>query len=109
VAIDLEAVYCCNKFELRSRGEKDQYVTDFEIHYKVNKNDEYTILAPHNRNPFQQFVGLQNDRQHKIYENFNPFVARYVKVVPRTYNHVPCIKFEISGVLMSNMSQVELD
>lgn len=108
VAIDLEAVYWCNKFELRSRGEHDQYVTAFEIHYKVNENDEYTILAPHNRNPFQQFMGLQNDKQHKIYENFNPFIARYVKVVPRAYSHVPCIKFEISGVLMPNKSQVVL-
>uniref|UniRef100_A0A7S3LZW1 F5/8 type C domain-containing protein n=1 Tax=Spumella elongata TaxID=89044 RepID=A0A7S3LZW1_9STRA len=101
VAMDLQSTYWIDQFHLESR--QDGYVKTFEIHYKVNSADEYTVLIPDSTelNSPQLFAGLCHHSEQRTYKNFLPFVARYVKIVPRTFQEVPVIKFEIYGVEVS--------
>ena len=103
VAIDLEKVHWIDRFQLESRKDSaNQFVQSFEIHFKVNSTDEYTLLAPDSA-PSAQFQGLQHNLEVKTYENFLPFVARYVKIVPRTFYVNAVMKFEIFGAVWDTL------
>lgn len=99
VSVDLGAVHTINQIDVGSCLCCDQRVTKYEIHYKVELSDEWRVLSRHGANPDQQFVGPSYHKDIAINKNFKPFSARYVKFLPREYDHEPTFRWELHGFL----------
>jgi hypothetical protein len=102
VEVDLSAEHVVSQIEIHGRGLYGQYVTKFEILYKVTAEEAFTALSPLEGEAMNQFTGVRDQHAMRIISNFRPFHARFVRILPREFHDTPSFKWELHGYKVLN-------
>jgi hypothetical protein len=102
VEVDLGAEHVVSQIEIHGRGLYGQYVTKFEILYKVTAEEAFTALSPLEGEAMNQFTGVRDQHAMRIISNFRPFHARFVRILPREFHDTPSFKWELHGYKVLN-------
>jgi hypothetical protein len=97
VEVDLGSEHNISKMEIHGRGLHGQYLKKFELQYRVNPGAAYTVLKPLEGDAMNQFTAVGDQHAMKILSNFEPFSARFVRLMPREFNSAPAFKWELHG------------
>lgn len=95
LTVDLGNIFNIHEIEVSGRGSHDQFVKTYKIQHRKIETDNFEDLVGKD---FQKyFDGPQSTFDTVKNRNFNPFHARFVRILPVTCIGYATLKWEVFG------------